>query len=153
MDNRRPRGFPVSPGLPRSGVMRQLRRWHTLLGVFFAPLLFFFVGSGWYQVVDRDRLKDPGEAETLVQKFRVVHTDQLYPKTGALRQPSPKAFRVLTVAMSIAILVTTLLGILLAYRAFRPRWMFWLMFLGGVLVPVALLWLAPSPARGGGIVP
>ena len=43
--------------------MRSLRRFHTYLGVFFAPLLLFFVGSGLYQVVDRDRLKDPGEAE------------------------------------------------------------------------------------------
>ena len=135
------------------GVMRQLRRWHTLLGVFFAPLLFFFVGSGWYQMVDRDRLKDPGEAETLVQKLRVVHTDQVYPKTGALRQPSPKAFRILTVAMSVAILATTLMGIVLAFRAFRPRWLFWLMLAGGVLVPVVLLWLAPRSTSGPGLMP
>jgi hypothetical protein len=133
--------------------MRQLRRWHTLLGVFFAPLLFFFVGSGWYQMVDRDRLKDPGEAETLVQKLRVVHTDQVYPKTGALRQPSPKAFRILTVAMSVAILATTLMGIVLAFRAFRPRWLFWLMLAGGVLVPVVLLWLAPRSTSGPGLMP
>lgn len=127
--------------------MRQLRRFHTYLGVFFAPLLCFFVASGWYQVVDRDRLKDPSEAETVVQKLRVVHTDQIYPKTGARQQASPTGFRALTVAMSVAILATTLLGVILAFRALRPQWLFWLMLAAGLAVPMLLLWLAPRAVR------
>lgn len=127
--------------------MRQLRRFHTYLGVFFAPLLFFFVASGWYQVVDRDRLKDPGEAESLIQKLRVVHTDQIYPKTGARKQGSPTIFRALTVAMSAAILATTLLGVILAFRTLRPQWLFWAMLFGGIAVPAVFLWLAPQAAR------
>lgn len=123
--------------------MRQLRRIHTYLGVFFAPLLLFFVASGLYQVWDRDRLKDPSEAELLVQKIRVVHTDQIYPKTGARKQASPTAFRALTIAMSFAIVVTTVLGIVLALRSLKPRWLAWAMLAGGVAVPVVLLWLAP----------
>ncbi len=127
--------------------MRILRRFHTYLGIFFAPLLFFFVASGWYQVVDRDRLKDPGEAESLVQKLRVVHTDQIYPRTGARQQSSPTVFRALTVAMSVAILLTTLLGVVLGYRTLRPQWLFWAMLVGGFAVPIALLLLAPRAAR------
>ena len=59
--------------------MKLLRRIHLFLGVFFAPLLLFFVGTGWYQTFDPARIKSPGEAETLVQKLRVVHTDHIYP--------------------------------------------------------------------------
>ena len=123
--------------------MRSLRKVHTYLGLFFAPLLLFFVGSGWYQVVDRDRLKDPSEAETLVQKLRVMHTDQIYPKTGARQQPSPAAFRWLTISMSLAVAVTTLLGVVLAVRSLRPRWVVWVVLAGGLAVPVLFLWLAP----------
>lgn len=124
--------------------MRWARRFHTYLGVFFAPLLLFFVGSGWYQVVDRDRLKDPSEAETLVQKLRVVHTDQIYPKTGARQQPSPAAFRWMTVVMSLAMIVTTLLGVAIAVRSLKPRWMVWVVLVSGLAVPALLLWLAPK---------
>ena len=124
--------------------MRWARRFHTYLGVFFAPLLLFFVGSGWYQVVDRDRLKDPSEAETLVQKLRVVHTDQIYPKTGARQQPSPAAFRWVTVVMSLAMMVTTLLGVVIAVRSLKPRWVVWVVLASGLGVPVLILWLAPK---------
>ena len=124
--------------------MRWARRFHTYLGVFFAPLLLFFVGSGWYQVVDRDRLKDPSEAETLVQKLRVVHTDQIYPKTGARQQPSPAAFRWVTVVMSVAMMVTTLLGVVIAVRSLKPRWVVWVVLASGLAVPVLILWLAPK---------
>ena len=123
--------------------MRQLRRFHTYFGVFFAPLLIFFIGSGWYQLIDRDRLKDPGEAETLVQKMRVIHTDQIYPKLGARKQGSPTAFRVLTMVMSGAILITTVLGIVLAIRSLRPRWMVWVMLGLGLFLPILLLVVAP----------
>jgi len=125
--------------------MRYLRRVHTYLGVFFAPLLLFFVGSGWYQLVDRDRLKDPSEAETLVQKLRVVHTDQIYPKTGARKQPAPTSFRYISIAMSAAIVITTLLGVVLAVRTLRPRWVAWVVLALGLLVPALLLWTAPRP--------
>ena len=123
--------------------MRQLRRFHTYFGVFFAPLLIFFIGSGWYQLIDRDRLKDPGEAETLVQKMRVIHTDQIYPKLGARKQGSPTAFRVLTMVMSGAILITTVLGIVLAIRSLRPRWLVWVMLGLGLFLPILLLVVAP----------
>jgi len=123
--------------------MRQLRKLHTYLGVFFAPLLLFFVASGLYQVIDRDRLKDPSEAESLIQKMRVVHTDQIYPKTGARKQRSATAFRTITVVMSAAIAITTILGLVIAIRSLRPRWMLWAMLGGGFVVPVLILWLSP----------
>jgi len=35
--------------------MKKLRRVHLYLGCFFAPLLIFYVVTGWYQTVNPDR--------------------------------------------------------------------------------------------------
>lgn len=124
--------------------MKRLRQLHLYLGVFFTPMLLFFIATGWFQTVDHDRLKSPGEAETLVQKLRVVHTDQIYPETGVIRQKaSPKVFQGLVVAMSVALILTTLLGVVLAFRFSRSALMVAAALLLGVAVPVAILWLAP----------
>ncbi len=123
--------------------MKRLRQLHLYLGVFFTPLLLFFVLTGWYQTVDQDRLKSPGEAETLLQKFRVVHTDQIYPETGALRQKSkPALFRGLVVVMSVALVLTTLLGVALAFRFTKPAWVPWAVLGSGLVVPMIVLWAA-----------
>ena len=124
--------------------MKRLRQLHLYLGVFFTPMLLFFIGTGWFQTVDHDRLKSPGEAETLVQKLRVVHTDQIYPETGVIRQKaSPKVFQGLVVAMSVALILTTLLGLVLAFRFSRSALTVSAAPVLGVVLPVAILWLAP----------
>ncbi len=124
--------------------MKRLRQLHLYLGVFFTPMLLFFIGTGWFQTVDHDRLKSPGEAETLVQKLRVVHTDQIYPETGVIRQKaSPKVFQGLVVAMSVALILTTLLGLVLAFRFSRSVWVVTLVLGLGIVAPAAVLWLAP----------
>jgi hypothetical protein len=122
--------------------MKLLRRLHLYLGVFFAPLLLFFVCTGWYQTFNRDRLKSPSEAETLVQKFRVVHTDQIYPGDREVTKPSSgKLFSGLLWVMSAAIVVTVLLGVWLAFKTLRTQWPVWLMLALGVMIPMLFLWL------------
>jgi hypothetical protein len=119
-----------------------LRRLHTYLGVFFAPLLLFFVLSGWYQTVNRDRLKSSGDAETWLQYMRVVHTDDIYPTNHEHSHPSsPKLFQFLVVLMAVGLTVTIALGIILAFRSVRNRWMIVLSLALGVVVPAACLWL------------
>lgn len=121
---------------------RRLRLYHLYLGVFFTPLLLFFVASGWYQTQNRDRLKDPSEAESLVQKLRVVHTDQIYPSEHEFKKrSSPKLFVGLVAVMSVAIIATTLLGVYLAFRFQRTLWPVGLALVLGMVVPVVLLWL------------
>jgi hypothetical protein len=122
--------------------MRRIRQWHSLLGVFFTPMLLLFVGTGWYQTFDPERLKTPSEAETVVQKLRVVHTDQFYPTTGVGRPASPRKFKLLVGAMSAAVVATMLLGLVLAFRFARDWRVPAAAFFLGVAVPVALLWLA-----------
>lgn len=123
--------------------MRRLRSLHTYLGVFFAPLLLFFVVTGGYQTVDTERLKSPSDAETVVQKLRVVHTDQIYPKTGALHQKaSPTAFKALVIAMSVGIGITLVLGLVLAFRFARSLVAVSAALVLGTVVPIGLLWIA-----------
>jgi cyanate permease len=122
--------------------MRALRRVHTYLGCFFAPLLLFYVLTGWYQTVYHDRLKSPGDAETLGERLRTVHVDQIYPTNREFsHHSSPKLFQVLVVIMAIALVVTVILGVILAFRSIRKPWLVCLSLVLGFLVPMALLWL------------
>lgn len=122
--------------------MRALRRLHTYLGCFFAPLLLFYVLTGWYQTVSHDRLKSPGDAETWGEHLRTVHVDQIYPTNTERSHPSsPKLFQILVVIMAIALTITVILGVILAFRSIRSPWLVLLSLLLGILVPIALLWL------------
>ncbi len=122
--------------------MKLLRRLHLYLGCFFAPLLLFYILTGWYQTLNPNRLKSPSEAETLLQKFRVVHSDQIYPSENELDKPSsPKKYRALVVVMSIASTVMILIGLVLAFKTLRAKWPVWLSLVLGVVLPAFLLWL------------
>jgi hypothetical protein len=54
---------------------------------------------------------------------------------------SPALFQGLVIAMVIALIVTVLLGVWMAFRTLRRKWTVWLALALGVLVPVVLLWL------------
>jgi len=123
--------------------MKNLRRIHTFLGCFFAPLLLFFVVTGWYQTVTPDRKKGEGEADTLVTRLTTVHVDQHFPAESAQAYHTA-LFRYLVVIMCIALIATIALGVLLAFRSNRQRWQVWLSLALGLLVPVVLLWLGQS---------
>src|SRR5678816_2138696 len=115
--------------------MKSLRRLHLYLGCFFAPMLLFYVATGWYQSVTLRRNKGLGEAEDWLSKLRSIHVDQIYPAESA-NSYSPFLFRTLVVFMSIALIVTTVLGLLLALRTIRPRGLVWLSLGLGIVVPV-----------------
>jgi hypothetical protein len=122
--------------------MKKLRRLHTYLGCFFAPLLLFYVLTGWYQTVYHDRLKSPGDAETIGEHLRTVHVDQIYPTDRERSHPSsPKFFQTLVVIMAVALVITVVLGVILAFRSIKSPWPVLLSLILGFLVPVALLWL------------
>jgi len=122
--------------------MKLLRKLHLFLGVFFTPLLVFFVATGWYQTLEPERLKTPGDAETLLQKLRVVHTDMIYPGDREFSRPSsPKLFQGIVGAMSAAVLVTTALGVYLAFRTVRGTSWVVVCLVAGLVVPVVLLWM------------
>ncbi len=122
--------------------MKALRRLHLYLGCFFTPLLLFYLLTGWYQTVNHDRLKSPSDAETFLQKMRTVHVDQIYPSDHEFQKPSkPALFQIIVVVMSIAAIVTIVIGIVLAFKTLRNQWPVWLALVLGFLLPSLLLWL------------
>lgn len=120
--------------------MKLLRRIHLWLGCFFAPLLLFYIGTGWYQTFNVNRNKSLGEASDWISRLRSVHVDQVYPAPSVERY-STGWYKPLVVAMAVALIATILLGIVLAFRVSRRKWTVVLALALGILVPVLALWL------------
>ena len=120
--------------------MRLLRRVHLYLGCFFAPLLIFYVSTGWYQTINPDRRKGVADSTDLVGRLSRVHVEQYYPTESATGY-STFFFRALVVLMAVALMTTVVLGIILAFRASRNTWPVWLSLALGIVLPVVLLWL------------
>jgi len=120
--------------------MRFLRRLHLYLGCFFAPLLLFFVATGWYQTMQVDRQKKRGEAETWIDRITSVHKDQVFPTESAIGY-NTTLFKWFVVAMSIALIATVILGIVLAFKTLQLRWPVYVSLALGIGLPILLLWL------------
>jgi len=120
--------------------MKTLRRVHLYLGCFFAPLLLFYVATGWYQTVNPDRRKGVGDSTDLISRLSRVHVEQYYPTESATGY-STFFFRLLIVLMAIALITTVSLGIVLAFRTSRNKWPVWFSLGLGIALPVILLWL------------
>ena len=128
------------PHLLQTQGMKILRRVHLYLGCFFAPLLLFYVATGWYQTVNPDRRKGVGDSTDLISRLTRVHSEQYFPRESASGY-STQFFRVLVVLMAIALVTTVILGIVLAFRTIRSKWPVWLCLVLGIALPVLLLWL------------
>lgn len=118
--------------------MKLLRRIHTYLGCFFAPLLLFFILSGWYQTVTPSRQKGTGELGDWKARLTSVHVDSIYP-TASASSYSPTLFRALVVAMAVALVLTLLLGVILAVRFTAKKWAVWMSLVAGLVVPILFL--------------
>jgi hypothetical protein len=121
--------------------VRLIRKLHLYLSVFFAPLLIFFIATGWYQTISGERNKILGEQDTWVSKLTSVHVDQIYPSETGTGEYTTTLFKVLVVTMSIALLVTIILGMILAFRSTKRAWVVAACFAIGIVVPIAFLWL------------
>lgn len=120
---------------------RILRRLHLYLGVFFAPLLLFFILTGWHQTVTPDRRKGTADSDDWISRLNRVHVEQYYPSKRA-EGYSTTLFTGLVVAMAIGLTATVGLGVWLAFQTLKASWAVWLSLVLGFLVPVLALWLA-----------
>ena len=122
--------------------MKFLRRLHLYLGCFFAPLLLFYTATGWFQTVTVHRNKSIGEAEGggWMEKLTSIHVDQVFPLPFA-DAFDPALFQYLVVAMSIALIVTVVLGVVLAFKMIKSKWLVALVLLAGIVLPVILLYM------------
>ncbi|MDB6034348.1 MAG: hypothetical protein JWM16_4686, partial [Verrucomicrobiales bacterium] len=55
---------------------------------------------------------------------------------------STQTFKVLVVLMSIALILSVLSGLYLAFRTLRQKWIVWTSLTLGLAVPVLILWLS-----------
>jgi len=120
--------------------MKTLRRVHLYLGCFFAPLLVFYVATGWYQTVNPDRRKGVADSTDLISRLSRVHVEQYYPTESAAGYATGW-FRAMVVIMAVALIATVILGIILAFRTRGNKWPVWLALVLGLVLPVLLLWL------------
>lgn len=115
------------------------KRAHLFLSVFFSPLLLMFIITGWWQTVtsDDEKEREGGFLHELMKKFSSVHTDSNFPIAN--HHHSAWLMKMLVVAMSIALILSILLGLGLAWQAMKSKWRVVLAFALGILVPAVLL--------------
>ena len=120
---------------------RGLRRIHLYLGTIFAPVLLLFTASGAWQVYRLNDAKKDGSytPPSIVRTLSSVHRYQ----TLARETPKKTALKAFVVAACLALITTTLLGIVMAYRFSGSSVTVTLCLLVGILLPAALLLLSP----------
>ena len=122
--------------------MSRIRQLHLYLGCIFTPLLIFFAVTGACQTFCQD--KKVGKAPLILQQLSSVHKYQTFP----VHLGRPKAsvpFHCFVLAMAMGFVATAILGVVMAFKSTRTRWIVWTCLMGGVVLPMLLLYL------GGGI--
>ena len=137
-------------------VIRQLHVW---ISVFVAPSLIFFAITGALQTF---RVPDEKDASVLLQKLARVHRDDVFavkpakpkkpeaasaegPRKPEAEKPKPTAKSSTEVAKwffaitSIAIAITTLLGLWMALAYSRQKLVIWALLIAGAATPVIIL--------------
>jgi hypothetical protein len=121
--------------------MRKLRQLHLYLGSLFGPLLIVFAVSGGWQVFRFNDAKKDGSYKPapIITLFSDIHKDAALPGVPR-RQGKAMQYFALTAAAGLAL--TTILGIMMAYRMSRRPVLVTLLLAAGVALPAALLFLA-----------
>ena len=119
--------------------MQRIRQIHLWLGVLFSPLIIFFAFTGMVQTFRwNDSLKNGSyTAPAWIVKMAAVHKNQQLARGG----PSPLPLKWLVAIMSVGLIITTILGIYMAFKYERRHWLVWLMIVVGIVLPLALLFV------------
>ncbi len=140
--------------------MRKVRQFHHYLGIFFAPAIFFFAATGSYQVFRLQQASGWGGAEppAAMAFMASVHTDQARPKIEApkpaeARRPIDPAraaerdarkrrtlpLKIFTLLMGIALMLSSLLGVVIALNIASMRRASVMLLVAGSVLPLLLL--------------
>jgi MFS family permease len=116
-----------------------VRRVHLYLGVFFAPLLLFFLLTGCWQTFapSDDQAAAKNWFASFMDPLTSVHTEDFYPPEKAGR--AHLGFKLLVGGMAIGMACSTLMGLYLAFRLSKQSWPVILALSLGLIVPVILL--------------
>jgi hypothetical protein len=121
--------------------IKVMRNVHLYLGVFFAPLLLFFLISGSWQTFGLNDTSKSGNyvPPAIIKSLSHVHTDQRW--SGKEDAPSSVPFKWLVFLMAVGLLTTTILGIVMAFKYTRG-WIVWGCLFLGAAIPCFLIWIA-----------
>lgn len=144
-------------GRPNPNVLRWARQLHLLLGTFFAPGIIFFALSGALQTFGLHEAA-PGSKDqppVWLQKMAQVHKKQnlqLHPKRpGPAGQPERRPekapeqqssnvpLKCFVAALSIGLVITSVLGVYMAFKFGRDKRQVWGLLAAGTVTPLLLL--------------
>ena len=123
--------------------MKTLRQVHLYLGCIFAPLIIYFSISGAWQVF---RLNDvpkenPTAIRSVLHAISNPHTHSTFPGKDP-RAFSSQGFRLFAALMGVGMVITSILGILLALRFSKRPVFVVICLLAGLLIPVCTLFIS-----------
>jgi hypothetical protein len=118
--------------------MRFLRKLHLYLGCLFAPMLIFFAVTGSWQIFNwHQSTKDHSyTAPRVLAVLSDIHKDAHVPPT---RRSSPAPLRYFMFAAAAGLVLTTIIGVIMAYRFSRQTMVATVCLVLGVAVPGVLL--------------
>ena len=93
--------------------MKKLRAIHLYLGCIFAPMLIFFATSGLWQTLGLHYSNHP-----ILTKLSTLHTGRGLKNGFDLASPY---MRVLVIAMAISLILTIILGVIMAFKFGHKR--------------------------------
>jgi hypothetical protein len=124
--------------------VKTLRQLHLYLGCVFAPLIIYFALSGSWQVLGLNQVPKDDQPPTALHSF--FHELSKPHKSATLPGLTPKAdrsaaFAAVATLMGLGLIVTTLLGLVLALRSGRSATVALGCIGAGILLPIFLLWI------------
>ena len=139
--------------------LQKLRRYHLYVGMFLAPAIIFFALSGALQTFRLQEEKGWGGAPPgWIVWLASVHKDDRLPQpkqaggdehAKPAAKPAPKApqkpkpsalpFKIFAVIMSIGLILSAVLGMIIALNNRATRRVSTIMLVAGVVVPILLL--------------
>jgi hypothetical protein len=143
-----------------AATMRKLRQFHLYIGVFFAPAIVFFAISGGLQTFRLQQSSgwNGAPAPQWIAWMASVHVDQakLQPEKPEAQKPRPPmdpakaaaraarqqavlSMKLFTVAIAIALTLSSLLGAALALGMKATRRVALVMLTAGSVIPIMLL--------------
>jgi len=117
-------------------MLRWLRTLHLYLGCIFGPLLLFFAVSGIWQTL---KLHLAPEGPGALAVLSTIHTSRALKSQHGVATLSSPLLEVLVIAMSVGLVVTAVVGVVMAIRWGRSRRAVWLALGVGVLLPLVLV--------------
>jgi hypothetical protein len=120
--------------------MTFLRKLHLYLGCLFAPILIFFAISGSWQLFNwHQSSKDHSyTAPRGLAALSYIHKESHLPGTPA---PNVTPLRYFIAAAAVGLVISAVLGVIMAYRYSRRPIVASICLLSGILVPGIVLWI------------